>query len=117
MPSSLSPCRRSADAEVAAADEVVYKESQVQYIGDCDLQYAVAGSGMSAVACLQPPSASYSSHPSRVDEEAAEAAEVAAALAAVEEFEKRKHSASRANALLAQARAAEAKAAEAVAAE
>jgi hypothetical protein len=25
-----------------------YEESQVQYIGDCDLQYAVAGSGMSA---------------------------------------------------------------------
>jgi len=48
MPSSLSPCRRSVDAEVAAADEVVHKESQVQYIGDCDLQYAVAGSGMSA---------------------------------------------------------------------
>ena len=48
---------------------------------------------------------------------AAEAAEVAAALAAVEEFEKREHSASRANALLAQARAAEAKAAEAAAAE
>jgi len=116
MPSSLSPCRRSVDAEVAAADEVVHKESQVQYIGDCDLQYAVAGSGMSAVR-LQPPSASYSSHQSRVDQEAAEAAEVAAALAAVEEFEKRKHSASRANALLAQARAAEAKAAEAAAAE
>ena len=25
-----------------------YKESQVQYIGDCDAQYAVTGSGMSA---------------------------------------------------------------------
>ena len=38
MPSSLSPCRRSADAEVAAADEVIYKESQVQYIGEIDAQ-------------------------------------------------------------------------------